>query len=218
MSNLQHLLTPLNETLFVMGQDHVSSAELLGFATGVWCVWLTVRAKVANFPVGLANDLFFFLLFFAARLYADACLQIIYFALGLAGWFTWIRGSDRAPLPITKTRQNEMVALLTAVFVGTVFLTWFLTGVHDGAPFLDALTTSLSLAAQWLLNFKKLQNWYFWIFADLIYIPLYTSKHLWLTSLVYLVFLVLCLSGLRSWKSGAIASRHELIPVETLLP
>ena len=71
----------------------------------------------------------------------------------------------------------------------------------DGAlDFLDALTTSLSLVAQWLLNGKYVQTWYFWIAADCVYIPLYVSRDLNLTAAIYAVFLVLCLSGLQSWR------------------
>jgi nicotinamide mononucleotide transporter len=71
---------------------------------------------------------------------------------------------------------------------------------NDGAPFWDALTTALSLAAQWLLNTKKIQNWWFWIAADCIYIPLYVVKRLDLTALVYMLFLGLCITGLAAWR------------------
>ena len=70
---------------------------------------------------------------------------------------------------------------------------------HDTAPFWDALTTALSLAAQWLLNSKQLENWYFWIAADAVYVPLYFAKALNLTGIVYALFLGMCLFGLRSW-------------------
>ena len=75
-----------------------------------------------------------------------------------------------------------------------------LRAVHDIAPFWDALTTCLSLVAQALLNWKKLENWYFWIAADVIYIPLYVVKRLDLTAIVYMLFLSMCFLGLREWR------------------
>ena len=200
MNFLSHLVAPLNRTLFAFGEDQVTTAEILGFLTGIWCVWLTVRARVSNFPVGLANDAFFFILFLAARLYADAALQIVYFGLGAMGWCAWVHADGRVIRPTSRAGRGELLWLLAFVIVATAFLTWLLSRVHDVAPFLDALTTALSLAAQWLLNFKKVQNWYFWIAADCIYIPLYVTKHLWLTSIVYVVFLALCFRGLVAWR------------------
>jgi nicotinamide mononucleotide transporter len=75
-----------------------------------------------------------------------------------------------------------------------------LGAVHDIAPFWDALTTCLSLVAQALLNWKKLENWYFWIAADVIYVPLYVVKRLDLTAIVYVLFLSMCFLGLRQWR------------------
>jgi nicotinamide mononucleotide transporter len=95
---------------------------------------------------------------------------------------------------------RTLLVLLALMVPATWGLTLVLQRAHDIAPFWDALTTALSLAAQWLLNAKQLQNWYFWIAADLVYIPLYTVKRLDLTAVVYVLFLALCLIGLRDWR------------------
>jgi nicotinamide mononucleotide transporter len=79
--------------------------------------------------------------------------------------------------------------------------------VNDAAPLWDALTTVLSLAAQYLLCRKRFENWWFWIAADVIYIPLYLARKLPLTAVLYAVFLMMCLIGVREWsrslKKGA---------------
>src|SRR3712207_5071716 len=51
-----------------------SLTETLGFVTGAACVYLVIRRSVWNFPVGIANNLFFIVLFVEARLYGDAGL------------------------------------------------------------------------------------------------------------------------------------------------
>ncbi|GAA2137319.1 nicotinamide riboside transporter PnuC [Kitasatospora kazusensis] len=198
---LSEFTDPLNTVLFHLGQDAVSWAELLGFATGAVGVWLTVRARIWNFPVGIANNLFFLVLFWSARLYADAALQVVFLALGVHGWWQWLRGGERRSARALRRADPRTLAVLSALVVP---VTWGLTVVlghaQDSSPFWDALTTALSLAAQWLLNTKQFENWYFWIAADLVYIPLYFAKKLDLTGLVYLLFLGLCLVGLRAWR------------------
>jgi nicotinamide mononucleotide transporter len=66
-------------------------------------------------------------------------------------------------------------------------------------PFGDAFTTSASLVAQWLMGRKKLENWVFWIAVDLVAVPIYFSKGLYPTTVMYLIFLGLATSGLISW-------------------
>jgi nicotinamide mononucleotide transporter len=195
------ILSPLNYVLFVFGSDHVSVSELVGFLTGVWCVWLTVRARISNFPVGLANDAFFLILFLEARLFADASLQIVYLVLGVAGWWAWLQARpQRTKLVVSAASPLMLAACVPATVAITAILWPILQGAHDVAPFLDALTTALSLVAQTLLNLKRIQNWWAWMVADVIYVPLYISKNLYLTALVYLLFLALCGAGLREWR------------------
>jgi nicotinamide mononucleotide transporter len=201
---LNDLLAPLNHVLFTIGNDQVTSAELLGFLTGLWCVWLTVKVKIANFPVGIANSAFFLVLFLAAGLYADAGLQVVYIVLGFVGWWQWLHGGAHRTRLEARWASGQEVAVLVALVVAVTWgLTLLLAHVHDVAPFWDALTTALSLAAQWLLNTKKVQTWWFWMAADVIYIPLYGAKHLWLTAAVYAVFLGLCVRGLAAWRQAA---------------
>ena len=213
---LRALVAPLNQVVFTLGDNGVTWAELLGFLTGGVCVWLTVRGHIANFGVGIANSAFFLVLFASARLWADASLQIVYIVLGFVGWWQWhamrrIGGATGSVAKVENAGRTELAGAVAFVVAGTVVLWPALRGLGDSAPFLDALTTCLSLAAQWLLNAKRLQTWWFWIAADCIYVPLYLSRGLVLTALVYLLFLGLCVAGLRSWTAAA-RTRPERTP------
>ncbi len=203
MTWLAQLVTPLNAALFTLGNDHVSVAELLGFVTGAASVWLTVLARIANFGVGIANSAFFLVLFLTARLYADSGLQVVYIVLGFTGWWQWLHGGqDRGALVVARSGRRLLAAGVVFVIAATWGLTVLLRAAHDIAPFWDALTTALSLAAQFLLNVKKIENWAFWIAADLIYIPLYVVKRLDLTAIVYVLFLGMCGAGVAAWRRG----------------
>jgi len=174
--------------------------EVLGFATGGICVWLTVREHIWNWPIGLANNIFFFVLFFYTRLYADMALQVVYFGLGVYGWWNWLYGgTQHQELTVSRTTRMEWLALLLAIPVGTWGLRELLIWVNGSAPFWDSLTTALSLGAQYLLCRKRIENWFLWIAADVIYIPLYMVKALPLTGILYGVFLVMCILGFRQW-------------------
>src|SRR5215470_2298584 len=201
MAGLSNVLAPLNAVLFTLGNDQVSVAELLGFVTGAASVWLTVRARVSNFPVGIANSAFFLVLFASARLFADSGLQVVYIVLGFVGWWQWLHGGpERSRLTVARSGWPLLASCVVFAALGTWGLTVLLDAAHDVAPFWDALTTAVSLAAQFLLNYKRIENWAFWIAADVVYIPLYVVKRLDLTAVVYVLFLVMCIAGVRAWR------------------
>lgn len=180
-------------------------AEVLGFVTGALCVLLVARRNIANWPVGIANNLLWILLFATAGLYADSALQVVYIALALYGWWQWRYGGvGRRPLPVSTLTPTEWVVLAGALLAGTAAITVVLDRLTGSTvPFWDAITTVLSLLATYGQSRKKVESWYFWIAADLIYIPLYQAKGLTLTAILYVVFLGLCLYGLVGWRREA---------------
>lgn len=182
----------------------MSWTEVLGFATGALCVWLVARQHVANWPIGIANNLFFIVLFAQAGLYADAGLQIVFIALAAYGWWSWTHGGGpgtAGALAVRRTTRAEWVCLAAAGAVGVLGLTLLLSSATDSTvPFWDALTTGLSLAATYGQCRKLVESWWLWIAADLVYVPLYAYKELYLTSVLYVGFLALCVAGLAGWR------------------
>ena len=189
----------LTKTAFELLGDAVSWAELFGFITGIACVALAVAQRIETFPVGIANNVFFVILFADARLYADAGLQLVYIALGVMGWWIWATRA-RSPLAVRHASPRLLVAITLGIGAATLILIPILRAAHGAAPGWDALTTSMSLGAQLLLNLKRLETWYVWIAVDIVYVPLYLSRDLNLTALVYVVFLALCIQGWRQWR------------------
>jgi nicotinamide mononucleotide transporter len=190
----------------------MSLTEILGFLTGVVNVWLLTRQNIWNWPVGVANNAFYVAVFVAAGLYGDAGLQLVYIALGIYGWWTWAHPADRAELSVTRTPRSAWIWLTPATIAAAFALALFLRRFTDSTvPGWDGFTTALSLAAIFGQTKKYLESWWIWIVADLIYMPLYIYKHLWLTSGLYFVFFVLCVMGLREW-SKAIRAQNEPVP------
>lgn len=191
----------LNSTAFTAFGAPTSWAEVLGFVTGAWCVLLVGRQSVWNWPIGIANNLVWILLFATAGLFADSALQIVYIALAVWGWRNWVHGRAGDTLPVTGTTGTEWMWLAGAGIAGTGALMLLLdTATSSTVPFWDAVTTVLSLLATWGQATKRWESWLLWITADLIYIPLYLHKGLTLTALLYCGFLLLCVRGLLAWR------------------
>jgi nicotinamide mononucleotide transporter len=180
-----------------------SITEDLGFITGALTVWLTVLENIWTFPVGIANNLFFFVLFLHAGLFAAMSLQVIYIILSLQGWSLWSRRrKNKTVLHISSVAGKELCILAGITLIAICITLLYLQKIQDAAPLWDAITTVLSLVAQYMLNKKLLENWYVWIIADIIYVPMYAFGHLYLTSVVYLTFLIMSFVGLIVWRQS----------------
>ncbi|GGT18377.1 nicotinamide riboside transporter PnuC [Streptomyces chromofuscus] len=211
--SLAEMLEPLQRPLVTVIGTPVSWTEVLGFGSGALCVWLVARAHIANWPVGIANNLFFILLFTESGLYADAGLQLVFITLAGYGWWTWAHGGGPGSdvLPVRRTSRTEWAWLCAAGMVSTAGITLLLDRATDSTvPFWDALTTSLSLMATYGQCRKRLESWWLWIAADVVYIPLYAYKDLYLTSILYAGFLALCVFGLLNWRRE-LAARPQAV-------
>ena len=94
----------------------LSWIEIAGFVTGALCVWLVVRRNIWNFPIGLANNIFFWVLFMQAGLYGDAWLQVVYLVLGALGWYWWLHGgANRTALVVRRTPVWGAIAVIGGV-------------------------------------------------------------------------------------------------------
>lgn len=191
----------------------MSVEEIIGFVTGALCVWLAVRQNVWTFPVGLANNAVYVVLFASSGFYAGAALQVVYIVLGTLGWVWWVRGgTGGTALVVRRTPRWAWAASAAAFLCLAAVLAWVLgTWTDSEVPTLDAVTTSLSLVAQLMLGRKWIGNWWVWIVADVVYVWMYSTSGLYLTAVLYAGFVVLCAVGLRDW-------RRELAPAALVAP
>ncbi|HSL20455.1 MAG TPA: nicotinamide riboside transporter PnuC [Vicinamibacterales bacterium] len=179
----------------------MSGVEILGFVTGALSVWLAVRENVWNWPIAAANAVFFFVLFLRHRLYGDMALQVVFFGLAVLGWYRWLRGGEHhSALHVSRITARFSTTLAVVIVIATAAGTVYLRRIGDAAPFLDAATTVLSLAGQYLLTKKVIENWYIWIAADVLYIWMYLQGALYLTATLYVILLLMCIAGVLQWS------------------
>ncbi len=176
--------------------------ETVAVLWGVLTVWLTVRQNNWCWPIGSASNALFAVIFFREKLYADMALQIIYIGLNAYGWYEWrFGGRHKASLPVSLTPARARLGLGALALAGIAAVTVYLARFTDASlPFWDGTTTVLSLVAQFMLAKKWIENWGVWITVNVLYIGVYASKGLYLTSAQQLVFIALSVMGYLAWR------------------
>lgn len=197
----------LNQAVFTLGGTPVMLSEIMGFILGVATVWLVARNNVWTYPVGIVQCVFFFVLFIETKLYTDAWLQVFFIVIQFVGWYAWLRGGEnRTELVVRDAPYWLWPILLVAGSIFVYLMIPVLHKAHGAYPGFDATTTALSVAAQFLMTFRYVQQWWLWILADVIYIPLYFAKNLYFTSILYVIFLGISIYGLITWRR---LSKHQ---------
>jgi nicotinamide mononucleotide transporter len=183
----------------------MSPLEIVAALLGLVTVALVVRRSVWNYPFALVMVLLYFFVFFDAKLYSDALLQVFFFAINAYGWWAWSRAphiDDGVAVGFLDDRARWV--WLAATIAGSGLLGWAMaTYTNASAPYVDAAVAGSSVAAQLLQSLRRIESWLCWIVADLIAVPLYMWKGLMPTATLYMLFLAMAVAGFVAWLGKA---------------
>ena len=179
----------------------MSPLEIAGTVLGLANIVLLIRRSVWNFPVAMAMVTCIGIVLAEARLYAEAGLQVFFFVVNAWGWWLWLRArGDKSEVPVGWLTWPARIAWVIATALVSVTLGLTLARWTEAAlPMADSAVTGMSVAAQFLLSFRRIENWVLWIVIDVVSIGLYVIRDLHLLAGLYVVFLVLSVMGLREW-------------------
>ena len=183
--------------------------ELLGALLGLVQIVLLVRRSVWNFPVAMVMVSLIGVTLFQARLYSEAGLQAFFFVVNAIGWRQWQQAEDTAhAVPVGWMSVRERVQWAAITIVLSLSLGWLMHSATNAAlPFADSAVTGASIAAQLLLNNRRIENWVLWVAIDVVSIALYQYRELYFLAVLYIAFLVISVIGLREWKAAARAEQ-----------
>lgn len=163
-----------------------SPAELVANAIVTASIILAARNSVHVWWTTIAGCAVFAWVFFDARLYADFVLQFFFIAIAVAGWWNWLRGDHGGPAPVRWTPRRVLVPGVAGALAFAALWALFTARYTDAAaPVPDALVLGLSILAQLLMMARRVDNWIVWIVVNTIAVPLFWSRGLQLTAVLY---------------------------------
>jgi nicotinamide mononucleotide transporter len=178
--------------------------ELLGAILGIAYIFFSIRQSILTWPVGLLTSILYVWVFLVSKLYADMGLQMYYIVISIYGWYEWLRGNQsNHSEPIKVSRLTFRLGLILALISLLIFiLIWIVLKSYTDSqvPVADALATSLSIVATWMLARKILEHWLVWIFVDAFSIGLFWYKDLLPTVILFAVYSIMAVVGFVEWK------------------
>ena len=182
----------------------MSAWEGLAVALGILYLLLAMRENILCWYAAFFSTLIYLFLFWDASLLMESGLQLYYLVMAVYGWYQW-----KYRLSATGPPQDCDITTWPisthAIAIGGILLvslgSGYLLQMHTSAalPFIDSFTTWGAVLTTWMVTRKILENWIYWIVIDGTCVYLYLDRGLYLTVLLFIVYLVLCVFGFISW-------------------
>ena len=177
----------------------MTALEIAANAMVALSIFLAARNSVHTWWTGIIGCTLFGALFLRTQLYADVLLQVFFVGASLVGWWNWHGSANHAPLPIQRTSLRDVVLMLLVALAAAGLYGGLLHRFTDAyAPFVDSAVLCLSVLAQLLLMRRRMETWPVWVLVNTVAVPLYASRGLTLTAVLYGVY----------WVNAWVAWRH----------
>jgi nicotinamide mononucleotide transporter len=164
------------------------------------CIFLAGRNNIHTWWTGIVACVLFGVLFFNVQLYADSMLQVFFLVTGVIGWMNWKSDKDKNSKPIIKTTDKLIPYFGLAIGVTSIYGLILHTYTDAYAPWIDSTVLTFSVVAQFLLMRRNIYTWPVWLFVNTLSVPLFWTRELYLTSILYGFFWVNAIVAYFQWN------------------
>ena len=180
--------------------------EYIAVFTGIASVWFSRKENILVYPIGLISTVIYIYLSFKYGLLGEASVNFYYTVMSIYGWIMWSRKNPdkKTVLHISSSNYKEWTQHILFFLIFYVAIFYALTFLKksfapEAIPWADAFASATAFTGMWLMTKKKVESWYWWMATNIASVPLYFVKHYVLTSVFYVVLLIMSVFGLVEW-------------------
>ena len=178
--------------------------ELFAVTMNILSVIYAKRNSILVYPTGLIGTGIFVYILYNFSLLGDMIINFYFVLMSIYGWYYWAQKKDGQTLNNVSRisiKEYYFILILGITSLLSIYLIYnFYDKWNSWTAYVDTITTAIFFVAMYLMARRKVESWIFWIIGDLITIPLYFYKGLTISSIQYLIFLILAILGYISWK------------------
>ena len=162
---------------------------------------LAIKQNISCWFAAFFSSLLYFFVMYSAGLYMEAGLQIFYCIMAVYGWTQWRTSlPDNTKFLVKTWNRNQHLKAISLIILLALSSGWALEKFTNAAlPFIDSLTTWGAIVTTYMVAKRLLENWIYWFVIDTISVFLFYSRGLFLTSMLFFVYLIIIYFGYKSW-------------------
>ena len=175
--------------------------EIFAVCSAILYLILAANEDVRCWYAALFSSILYMYIMYTAGLMMESFLQIFYICMAIYGWYIWSSKINvEQEFKIRSWKMQYHLYTITIVTLLAIITGFFLERYTQAAlPFLDAFTTWGAIITTYMVAKKIIENWIYWFVIDSISIYLFISRELYLTSLLFFIYLIIIIFGYRSW-------------------
>ncbi len=177
--------------------------EMIAFVFGIWSVIFAKKENILVYPTGIIATVITVYIMYQAKYMADMAINIYYTIMSFYGWYNWEKKINNSTLQITRTNFKEKV-IGSLMFLITFIICVFIYKIFDidllWNNYIDVFTTSIFFTAMWFMAHKKIENWILWIIGNVLVVPIFCYRGLYIFAIQYIIFIILALLAYLEWK------------------
>ncbi|WP_250458769.1 nicotinamide riboside transporter PnuC [Microbulbifer litoralis] len=175
--------------------------ELAAVVLALAYLLLAMREKILCWYAAFASTAIYLFLFWDVSLLMESALQIFYLLIAIYGWWQWKnRRAERRELQIHRWPAATHITALSIVGLLTLVFGYGLQRYTDAAlPYLDSFTTWGAVVTTYMVTRKVLENWLYWVVVDGAAIYLYIDRELYLTAVLFVLYVIIVIIGFFNW-------------------
>jgi len=182
---------------------------IIASLTGIWCVVLVAKARVSNYIPGLINVVFYAYVAYQWQLYGEVMLNAFYFLpMQFIGFHIWTKKENKSGNDTVKTKtmaNSNRLSLGVASVMSIAIYGIILEQMGGRTPYIDSMSTVLSVVAMLLMAKVYVEQWVLWIIVDVVTIIMWVNvvfvqggNDIALL-IMWVAYLINAIYGLRIW-------------------
>ena len=191
-----------------------SAVEIIAAVLAVLYLLLAIRQRLACWVAAFVSSCLYVWVLFGARLYMESVLNAFYAAMAVYGYWQWTRGAHGRGRSVSRWNFSHNAWGFVLVIGLSLVSSYFLRRFTPAAwPFMDSMVTWSSVLATFLVARKVYENWHWWLVIDSVSLCLYFTRGLYLTMLLFGLYLLMICVGMRVWRRSLQSADHAAQPV-----
>ena len=197
-----------------MNIDVLFVLELIAVVSGIVSVWLAKKESVLLYPIGSLSVIIWFYLCYNSNLFGQSLVNFFFLIMNIYGWYNWLRkkedNSNFVNVSSNSFRDNLISIGAVVLLIPILYFGLKSFQAADNSLFfvlVEMFITAMNFVAMWLMAWKRIENWIFWIIADILCIPLFVYNEYYLSVVQFVFFIVIAFMGYYQWKK-------QLIPIK----